>query len=363
MSLSTEAEELAAELTIHDCEVHTGESRPEIMEYLHDEATKEDEKQGYAFAPDKWGPIQWDGWDRTAGGRIEYDNYSVPFAEDLDEQREKFGIDTTVFSPGPIFRIVLIPDHKTRIAYMRAANDLIVDRFARGDGDYYAKMYILGDHPRESAEEIRRVGDEDGIVGAFLTDTGVTQPLGHESYDPIYEAAEETDIPIILHSTTGITDAYPAGGMKPKSFLEYHTLSHTFAKMWHASTIITRGVPERFDVDFGFWEAGFSWVQTLANRMDREFVERPNEAPLLEKMPSEYLSDFYYGSQPLEEPANPEWLGDIVSRNDLDDQIVFTTDYPHMDFDAPRAVLDHPGLTREQKTKMVQDNPREFFGI
>jgi len=357
---TAEAEDLTAELTVVDGEVHTGETREDLLEYLPEEVRR-DEEDGYMFAPEQWGPIPWDGWDRTAGGRIHMDNYSVPSAEAYDDQREAFGIDRVVFSPGPAFRICLIPDHRTRVAYMQAYNSLVLDRFARGDGTYYAKMVGLAEHPEETAAEIERVGDEDGIVGIFITDTGPTQPLGHHRSDPMFAAAEAADLPIILHSTTGVPPSFPAAGMNPKTFLEYHTLAHPVTKMWHVSSLIARGVPERFDVDFGFWEAGFSWIQLLANRMDREYVERPNEAPELTKLPSEYLSDFYYGTQPLEEPREPEHLQSIIDMSALTDQLVFTTDYPHMDFDAPVAVLDHPGLTAETKRKMMGENAARLF--
>jgi predicted TIM-barrel fold metal-dependent hydrolase len=359
---STQATSLLSKMSIIDGEVHTGESRTDLMEYLPEDI-RQDEEDGYAFAPEQFGPIPWDGWDRSAGGRIDFNNYSVPNAEDFDEKREQFGIDKTVFSPGPAFRISLTPDHRTRVAYMRAYNGLVTDRFALGNGTYYAKMIALAEHPEESAEEIERIGGEDGIVGIFITDTGPTEPLGHKRHYPIFEAAEKHDLPIILHSTTGVPPAFPAAGMNPKTFLEYHTLSHPVAKMWHATSIVARGIPEKFDIDFGFWEAGFSWIQLLANRMDREYIERPNEAPGLERLPSEYLSDFYYGTQPLEEPRDPEHLQTIIDMNELNDQLIYTTDFPHMDFDAPRAITAHEGLSEEQKRKILGENAERLFGI
>lgn len=352
----------ATDVEIVDGEVHTGETRETLLEYLPEDV-RSNEADGYTFGPDDFGPIPWDGWDRTAGGRIEWDNFSVPEAEAYEEQRDQFGIDTVVFSPGPAFRISLIPSHETRVAYMRAYNDFVVDRFARGDGTYYAKMIGLADHPVETAAEIERIGDNDGIVGLFITDVGPTEPLGHRRHDPIYEAAEATDLPIILHSTTGKPAGFPAAGMNPKTFLEYHTLSHPFAKMWHATSIIARGIPEKFDVDIGFWEAGFTWIQLLANRMDREYIERPSDAPELEQLPSDYLAEFYYGTQPLEEPKQPEYLQTIIDMSDIEDQLVYTTDFPHMDFDAPTAVTSHEGLNDETKRKMLGENARELFDI
>jgi predicted TIM-barrel fold metal-dependent hydrolase len=247
---------------------------------------------------------------------------------------------------------------------MRAFNDMTVDRFARGDGTYYAKLYVFGDHPEESAAEIRRHGDNDGVVGAMITDVGPTFPMGHKSYEPIYEAAEEHDLPIILHSTTGIVAGFPVAGMQPTNFAEFHTLAHTIPKMWHANSLIQRGVPEKYDVDFGFWEGGLSWIPALAERLDREYLERSSEFAELSKLPSKYLSEFYYGTQPLpEEATEMVSVAGLIERADLEDQVVYCSDRPHQDFDAPAAVENVEGLTEAQKTKIFEDNARELFGL
>lgn len=360
--MSQTADELG-DLDLYDGEVHTGESWSDLVEYIEDDEARQNEKDGYAFGPDEFGPITWDGWDRTAGGRIDWDHFSLDSAETFADKRERFGIDKVVFSPGPAFRISLVPDTETRIRCMRAYNNLVTDRYARDDDTNYAKLIALGEHPEESAEEIRKHGDEDGIVGVFITDVGPTYPMGHRSYYPLYEALEAQDLPIVLHSTSGMNAGFPAAGIQAKNFLEWHTMSHPVAKMWHATSIITRGIPEKFDVTFGFWEAGFSWIQLIAHRMDREYLERPNEAPDLTKLPSEYLSEFYYGTQPIEEPRDEGDLQTIIDMNDLEDQLVFTSDVPHMDFDAPMAVLEHEGLNEETKRKMIHDNPKRMFGI
>jgi len=138
--------------TIIDGEWHSGESAADIRSYLSDPAFRESEEAGYTAGPDEWGAVQWDGWDRSAGGRseIEIHQSDVECAEDVDPVREQLGIDTVVFSPGQ-FRMTTIPAADKQVAYMRAFNDLTVDRFARGDGTYYAKLFVLGDHPAESA--------------------------------------------------------------------------------------------------------------------------------------------------------------------------------------------------------------------
>jgi len=351
--------------TVIDGEWHSGESGADIREYLSDDDFRKNEEEGYLAGPKEWGPVQWDGWDRSAGGRTEINIHSadIECAEDIDQVREQLGIDTVVFSPGQ-FRMTTIPAQDKQVPYMRAFNDMTVDKFARGDGTYYAKLYIFGNHPQESAEEIKRYGDEEGVVAAMITDVGPTFPMGHKSYEPIYEAAEEHDIPIILHSTTGIVAGFPIAGMQATNFAEFHTLAHTIPKMWHANSLIQRGVPERYDVDFGFWEGGLSWIPALGERLDREYLERSSEFADLSQLPSKYLSKFYYGTQPLPEEATEMVdVVDLIERADLEDQLIYCSDRPHQDFDAPAAVDNVEGLSETRKKRIFQDNARELFNL
>lgn len=359
---SAEAEDLLETLTVVDAEVHTGESAPELIEYIDDDQLYEDEQQGYAYQPTEKGPFGADGWDRTAGGRIDWQPDAVRRAEDLDERREEFGIDRTLFNAGLGFQTYMIPASHKRVLYMRAMNDLMRDRFARGDGTSYGSVLIVPDHPEESAREIDRLADHDGFVSAF-TNSFMDYGFGHERYEPILEALDRHDLPLVFHGDSTTQSFFPAGTLKSHTFVEHHTLVHPMAHLRHVVQIIGQEIPERYDVTFGFWEAGQSWIQMAMNRMDREYIERPNDAPGLDLLPSDYMREFYYSTQPLEESQSPEQLRLLLETNDLENQLVFTSDWPHMDFDAPRAIAGHDGLTREQKRKILQENAERLFDI
>ncbi|SHJ94261.1 amidohydrolase family protein [Haladaptatus paucihalophilus] len=349
------------DVTVYDMEVHSLTRYNHLFEYL-DEDLREREESGYMAHPEM-GPMPWDGWDRSAGGRIKWSPHPITHPDDYDEKREEFGIDVTVFSPGQ-FKLTQIPNVPKRIQYLWAINEHITRLYADPQEDNYAKLLIIPEHPEESAKVIEEYGSDPGIVGLFIVDVGPKHPLGHKRFEPIYEAAEKHDLAIYLHSGSGLYPAFPMPGLNMETFMGYHTLAHPIAKMWHATSIISRGIPERYDVDWCFLEAGISWIQFLRTRMDREYLERPSDAPELTKLPSEYLSDFYYGVQPLEEqPRKPDDLQYIIDMNGLEDQLILTTDYPHMDFDAPSSVLEHDGLTDVQKRKIIHDNPESLLGF
>lgn len=49
--------------------------------------------------------------------------------------------------------------------------------------------------------------------------------------------------------------------------------------------------------------------------------------------------------------------------NDLNKQVIYTTDFPHTDFDAPKAVTNHEGLEEDQQQKMLGENAGRLFDV
>ena len=73
--------------------------------------------------------------------------------------------------------------------------------------------------------------------------------------------------------------------------------------------------------------------------------------PWLTRMPSEYIRDHcYLSTQPIEEPENPQHLIDLFNMIDAENMLLYSSDYPHWDFDSPGHVLR--GLKPEARRKI-----------
>ena len=144
------------------------------------------------------------------------------------------------------------------------------------------------------------------------------RPLyGHHSYDPIYEAAVETGLPVCIHSVEAVYPAFPFQLEVFQTSMAQHCIAHPFAMMANLVSMIETAVPVRWpDLRVGIMEAGVTWVPFIINRLDKEYLERRREVPLLQDRPSHYLREWYFGTQPIEEP---ERRGDIVKVFDLFD--------------------------------------------
>ena len=87
-----------------------------------------------------------------------------------------------------------------------------------------------------------------------------------------------------------------------------------------------------------------AWVPFLMQRLDHEYMMRTSEAPLLKRMPSEYMREMYYSSQPIED-NHPKAMEVTFEMINAETQLLYSSDWPHWDFDPPSTIFDLPFLS------------------
>jgi hypothetical protein len=96
------------------------------------------------------------------------------------------------------------------------------------------------------------------------------------------------------------------------------------------------GIFERLpDLKVVLIECGFGWLPALGWRLDKHWKRLKDEVPHLRMAPSEYIrKHFWVTTQPMEETEEPEHLIEVMNWIGMD-RIMFSSDYPHWDFDDP----------------------------
>jgi hypothetical protein len=89
---------------------------------------------------------------------------------------------------------------------------------------------------------------------------------------------------------------------------------------------------------------------------------RSAEAPLLRRLPSEYMREMYYTTQPIEN-NDLELLEMTLKKIHAETQLLFSSDYPHWDFNLPSTIYDLPFLTEEAKRRILGGNAAELFKL
>lgn len=85
-------------------------------------------------------------------------------------------------------------------------------------------------------------------------------------------------------------------------------------------------------------------------------------SPWLKKMPSRYIREHcHFTTQPIEEPDNPRDLMAIFNMIDAENILLFSSDYPHWDFDDPMEILRL--MSPEGKRKIVYENAKNLYRL
>jgi len=110
-------------------------------------------------------------------------------------------------------------------------------------------------------------------------------------------------------------------------------------------------------------ESGLAWVPFLMQRLDHEFMMRPSECPGLKKKPSEYMREMYYSSQPMEKPRDRSILEATFKMINAETQLMWSSDYPHWDFDLPSVIYDLPFLSETGRRNILGGTAAKLFAL
>jgi predicted TIM-barrel fold metal-dependent hydrolase len=151
-----------------------------------------------------------------------------------------------------------------------------------------------------------------------------------------------------------------AGG-EPTYYVEWHSgLSQVFQA--NVISLICHGVFERFPtLKVVLTEGGLGWIPDVLWRLDKNVKGLRDEVPWVRRLPSEYVFDHVrFTSQPLPEPRRREHLHVLCDIARADRTLMFSSDYPHWDFDDPRYALTALPAGIRQRVKV--DNAVETYG-
>jgi predicted TIM-barrel fold metal-dependent hydrolase len=258
-----------------------------------------------------------------------------------------------------------LPNPFMDVAIARAGNDWLIDRWlGTGDPRLYGTVLTGTALPIEAAAEIRRAGAHPRMAAVLICGNNLEQPFGHPVFDPIYEAAVETDLPVMIHVGSEVHSAARAnaGGL-PATRLELHSLM--FQPFEHYLTsMLVYGTFERFpELRIACIESGVGWLPWLMMRLDSMAPLLRRESPWIKRRPSDYIREHVrLSTQPFDfGPKGSGLLELLETTGGLEEMLMFASDYPHWDADDPRYVVRN--LPADWRPKVCNENARRFFKL
>ena len=214
---------------------------------------------------------------------------------------------------------------------------------------------------KAGVEEIRRWGKSRWAWGVMAY-APYGMPLDHPDLEPIWAAAAEHDLCVVLHTFT-VMPPYAPGGLDTwENLFIQRSAAHPWCGMRNMASIIGSGVMDRYPkLRVATLEAGHGWLPFWMKRIDEHYETIRAALPALKMKPSEYVMSGRY-FQSIEVPEG-EALTKAVMDLVGDDVLMYASDYPHGESHYPETVglalaWDLPEARRR---KLMWDNAVKLY--
>jgi predicted TIM-barrel fold metal-dependent hydrolase len=273
------------------------------------------------------------------------------------------GVDGEIVHTTLGFRLFWLRDPGLQRACFRVYNDWLAEYCSYSPRRLVGVPLISLYDVEDAVGELRRA-QAMGLRGAmvWLSPPVPCPDYASRSYDPFWAAAEEMDMPVVLHTITGGAESR----LSLSSYWDESNIVGAITGPHEAqrslAQFIFSGVLERFpELRVQSAENGTDWIPWFVGRLKRS-TRRTNSFPTsLSLTPIEYFNRQVYFSY-IDEPQ-------AVGYRDLigDNHLMFATDYPHTASTFPKSQeiveRDTGALPAELRQKIVHDNALKLFNL
>ena len=272
---------------------------------------------------------------------------------------DAMGVDYSTMFPTPMLGLAMHPQPEVEYNFARAYNTWLTEEVLPGSSRVKSMLYLPFNDHNAAYKMVQDFGDKPGVIGFMIT--SVRHKAVHDNdYMKIYALIEEMGLPLGFHSGFNWDDPMFRTSNR---FIAVHALGFTWYNVVHCTNWIVNGLPERFPKLKTIWiESGVTWILWLMTRLDNEYRMRSSECPSLKMLPSEYMKQMYFSTQPMERPDN-DVMEAVFKAIDAENTLMYASDYPHWDMDLPSVIWDLPFLDDNAKRKILGGNAQRAFNL
>src|SRR5690348_7335822 len=273
---------------------------------------------------------------------------------------DAMGVDYCCMFPTPMLFLGLHPQVEIESAMCDAYNAWLCERILAHEPRIVSMLYLPFNDPEQAYKQVKKFGDKKGVVG-FMVTSPRYRPVHDNAYMKTYALLEEMGKPISFHAAYSWDDR---ALQMTNRFISVHALGFMWFNMIHMTNWVINGLSERFPKLKVLWiESGITWAYSLMQRLDHSYMMRTSDCPSLKRKPSEYMREMYFSSQPMEKPDDPSILEATFKMINAETQLLWSSDYPHWDFDLPGVIYDLPFLSEKAKRNILGANAARVFGL
>ena len=273
---------------------------------------------------------------------------------------DAMGVDYACLFPTPMLFLGLHPQVEVEVAMAQGYNRWLCERILSAEPRLISMLYLPFNDPEAAYKTVKEFGDKKGVCG-FMVTSPRYKPVHDNAYVKTYALLEEMGKPISFHAAYNWNDQSLS---MTNRFISVHALGFMWFNMVHMTNWVVNGLPERFPKLKVMWvESGLTWAYGLMQRLDHSYMMRTSDCPSLKRKPSEYMQEMFFSSQPMEKPDDPSILEATFKMINAETQLVWSSDYPHWDFDLPSVIYDLPFLSEQAKRNILGGNAARLLGL
>jgi predicted TIM-barrel fold metal-dependent hydrolase len=274
---------------------------------------------------------------------------------------DAMSVDYSCLFPTGMLNIGLHPQKEMEIELCWAYNRWLTEKvLPEAGGRFYSMLSLPFSDPDAALRHVETFGDRKHVGGFMVTTVRSNMAVYDNAYMKVYRAMEERGLVLSFHSGPNWGEPIFKSCNR---FLSAHALGFTWYNVLHLTNWVINGMGERFPKLPVIWiESGLAWVPFLMQRLDHEYMLRPSECPVLKKKPSDYMRDMFYSSQPME----IQDLGALectFRMINAETQLLYSSDYPHWDFDLPSTIYDLPFVSEKGKHNILGGTASRLFKL
>lgn len=257
-----------------------------------------------------------------------------------------------------LYGVQLLFSEDLAAAFARAVNDWMAREWLDREARLRASIVVPIQNTEMAVEEIERCAPDRRFVQVLLLVMG-DRPLGKRQYWPIYAAAERHGLPIGIHAGSAYHNPPTPVGWPSYYTEDYVAQAQAFQTQ--LTSLVCEGVFTRFPkLKVVLLESGFTWLPAHLWRLTKFWRGLRIEVPWVDRAPSDIVRDnVRLTLQPVDAPPDRDTLLRILDHMQSDELLLFSTDYPHWQFDGDAALPE--GLPESLVRRILIDNPRATY--
>ncbi len=313
--------------------------------------------------------------EATKGGKIplrgnialNWEVHPSPEVNNLDaaarlQDMDREGADVHLIIPATFANAATVLDDEMALELYGAYHRYLKDYCSVAPSRLKGSILAAGVDPQWSAARIRELANEPWVA-AVIPVLPEGMPLDDPALNPIWEAMDEADLPILHHSFFYEPPYFPGYRDIWGNLAIARAASHPWGAQRLLAYALLSGMFDEYpNLRIGFAECSSGWVAGWLNRLDYQQAYLSRTLPETRLTPTEYARSgrVFCGVELDEGQAITQSVIDVVG----DGVLMYSSDYPHGGCkypSSPDVVLKWKGLGEETLRKLFSANAANYL--